>query len=1379
MSSQPLKCKGKENETSSECRLYSECDKLRYQEKKKQESAEERNERLAKAHEHMRKKRRCVLEPNELANRIVTETEVPENTLNIQQLSESDHKLLKKFRTEINNLTHRFCPTCKECFPSITLVMRECRRCYSEKDDIKKFSAENNMDPGDVSKELKCLTEIEEMLIAQVFPVVSVYYLHGGQYGYHGNSARSQHTFRDFTIRRAKVEKALYWLKTNNHYYKNIIIDDNVLHFLPDDGPVDDQLLQLQNENELQDDEFLDMEYDHLTNDTGDVVTRNFVPTPAPSFNKEFAISDMLSQMQTETHPIMWPRIEENPINEFSIPGYIACAFPTLYLTGDANLHAEHVKDVNPAEYFKHLLKYKGGRFARHPQWRYFALNSQMRWKALQEGRIYIKQCQDGIQLSVEEIQELANSDSHLADKVIRFSEDLRGTRQFWKRRHFELSDMIKQLKTHGMIFFTFSAADLHWPDLHNLMPHGENPVDGESEQEACKRRHQDLIDNPLIAAWFFEKRFKVFLEKVLIPKLKLEDWWYRFKWQHRGSVHIHDIRKIKDVPVFEWEKIKNNEMEINTIVQYFNSIVTMINPGLNAPIPERHPCQKSSEELNDDLHDYIELINKLQCYTRCGSSYCLRTNKEGQQQCRFGYPKDNIDHTFIHDNNGQPELFTARNDPYINPHNRLQLQGWHANVDIKPILNIHAALQYVAKYASKSEPRSATFSELLNKILRESRPSDSSLGAFQYLLLHTVAERDISAQETCHLLFGIPLYHSSCCFVTLNLNKEAFRWLRGTGNENFVTLGQVGQTEQSPLQRYWNRSVDLDDLSLFQLYQGYRYSNEFCRIKVLLHVHHRSLEQLTENNSVSWSEFFNRNLAEIENELNDLLGPFIDNLEEIAYEEENKQLETDEDKDETRPVDTFIQQVRSKEALNDENLDNNTIDYQTLNDNQIKIFKRLETYYNIIITGSNIEPLRIIIMGTAGTGKSYLINAIRQLLQEMAIRNGVESSPIIVLAPTGVTAFNIHGTTIHSALSIPISGTNIDIKGESLKQLQKKLNGVKYIIIDEKSMIGCCMLALIDMRLCQAFPEKQNQPFGGRSIILVSDFGQLPPVLDLPMYVQNLSHDPLSNDGITAYRQFQEVYRLDIIQCQAGDSEEQCHFRNILMRLRDGESTINDWKALIEVEEININTLKSLNSPIARIHAVHTGGNEASKADSDVAKGLESQILLARGTRVMLRANLYVEVGLVNGAMGTVHDILFEENQGPPALPIAIFVEFDAYNSLAIISTDDKRTIPIPPIRRSWDTNTGTYSRLQIPLSLVWAIMVHKSQGLTLTNARISLGKKEYACGLSFVAISHVRALKDILFNPFSLQRLQKIRQSKRMQERKNEENQLISMIT
>ena len=93
------------------------------------------------------------------------------------------------------------------------------------------------------------------------------------------------------------------------------------------------------------------------------------------------------------------------------------------------------------------------------------------------------------------------------------------------------------------------------------------------------------------------------------------------------------------------------------------------------------------------------------------------------------------------------------------------------------------------------------------------------------------------------------------------------------------------------------------------------------------------------------------------------------------------------------------------------------------------------------------------------------------------------------------------------------------------------------------------------------------------------------------------------------------------------------------------------------EVNAVNIDRLRSSEVPVAKIQAIHTGGNEAKKANSDTAHGLEAFILLARGARVMLTANLQTEIGLVNGSMGTVQDIIFKEDQGPPCLPIAVLI--------------------------------------------------------------------------------------------------------------------------
>src|SRR2546423_15584541 len=109
-------------------------------------------------------------------------------------------------------------------------------------------------------------------------------------------------------------------------------------------------------------------------------------------------------------------------------------------------------------------------------------------------------------------------------------------------------------------------------------------------------------------------------------------------------------------------------------------------------------------------------------------------------------------------------------------------------------------------------------------------------------------------------------------------------------------------------------------------------------------------------------------------------------------------------------------------------------MNYQTLNDNQKIIFKRIESHYHDVLKWHQVEPLRIIIMGTAGTGKTYLIKAIRYRLQEV-VGTG-SKSPMIVLAPTGVAAFNIDGITLHSGLLIPIinDSKRLEINGERLK---------------------------------------------------------------------------------------------------------------------------------------------------------------------------------------------------------------------------------------------------------------------------------------------------------------------------------------------------------
>ena len=416
--------------------------------------------------------------------------------------------------------------------------------------------------------------------------------------------------------------------------------------------------------------------------------------------------------------------------------------------------------------------------------------------------------------------------------------------------------------------------------------------------------------------------------------------------------------------------------------------------------------------------------------------------------------------------------------------------------------------------------------------------------------------------------------------------------------------------------------------------------------------------------------------------------------------------------------------------------------------------------------------PLRLIVSGTAGTGKSYLIHCLRLLLDHR----------VRVAAPTGVAAFNIEGHTLHSLLSLPVKGDFKDLQGERLHDMQQSLADMEYLIIDEMSMVGRKFLGQVDQRLRQVFPRRADTPFGGCSCLLFGDFGQLPPVMDLPLYT-TVSRSPLSDQGSAAYQLFDRAIVLKQVMRQSGQDSDQVLFRDILLRLRDAKLTISDWEQLMKqtptevsdlapftdalhlhptieaVVEHNITRLRANGHPVAIIKAVHSGPN-ASKASSEDAGGLESIICLAHNARVMLTSNLWVDMGLVNGAMGTVMAVCYRSGESPPNLPIAVTVRFDSYRG----PTLSDGTVPITPLCRTWSASGGSCSRLQLPLKLAWAVTIHKAQGLTLDKVVIDIGKKEFSAGLTFVACSRVRRLKDLLFDPpFPFQRVANLANSQR----------------
>jgi ATP-dependent DNA helicase PIF1 len=376
---------------------------------------------------------------------------------------------------------------------------------------------------------------------------------------------------------------------------------------------------------------------------------------------------------------------------------------------------------------------------------------------------------------------------------------------------------------------------------------------------------------------------------------------------------------------------------------------------------------------------------------------------------------------------------------------------------------------------------------------------------------------------------------------------------------------------------------------------------------------------------------------------------------------------------------------------------------------------------------------------GRAGTGKSTLLNYFRKNTKKK----------YVVLAPTGLAALQVGGTTIHSFFGFPLRtlvkadpGIRPWSKGHPKMRLIKNVDA---LIIDEVSMVRADILDGIDQSL--RLNLGVDIPFGGKQLIFIGDVFQLPPVTtaeDLSSLKEDEYYDPYFFSAEAFLQCKPRIIELKKIYRQQDED-----FIYLLNRIRMGIADEGDLEVLNErysigktQEEFAI-TLSTINSiadlvniqklaEISSLSHFFEGKEEGSfdERHYPAPKALQ----LKRGAQVMMIKN-DLKGRWVNGSIGKVEDVSDDE----------IIVRFSNGQLHRVEKVVWENKV------YTWDrashtidfTVMGTYT--QYPIRLAWAITIHKSQGLTFDKVIIELGKGAFAHGQLYVALSRCKTLEGI----------------------------------
>lgn len=184
------------------------------------------------------------------------------------------------------------------------------------------------------------------------------------------------------------------------------------------------------------------------------------------------------------------------------------------------------------------------------------------------------------------------------------------------------------------------------------------------------------------------------------------------------------------------------------------------------------------------------------------------------------------------------------------------------------------------------------------------------------------------------------------------------------------------------------------------------------------------------------------------------------------------------------------------------------------------------------------------------------------------------------------------------------------------------------------------------------------------------------------------------------------------------------------------------------EVREHNWSRFEKLGRPVMKIWAKNVGKG-AKDASWDDAGRLDEELLLSKESRVMMTWNRWTSEGLVNGTMGTVYDLNWDDQvtDAFKIMPAVVMVQVDGYTGPGSVVVNGVHVVLIALTFHQWKIDGVVCTRTQFPLTLAFAIIVHKCQGLTLRRVVLSFHGKDDSTGQSCVALSRVHSIDHVAF--------------------------------